>query len=268
MDKLQDAPTDGDSYCGISQDAFDLIVGFEVSSRAVYEKKYTRPIRPGGASGITIGIGYDCGYATVAQIATDWGRLLPAAMVKALQGVAGLTGMNAQAALAKVRTRVEVPWEAALIVFARTSLPKYAALTARLPNYERLHPHCKGALVSLVYNRGASFSTAGARYQEMRAIKAHMAAERFAAIPAEFRVMKRLWAGDSSLKGLLTRRDKEADLFEFGLLAAPDEPLVADHKPPDPDPQRLLTSTDDPQPQPPSRVASFLAAIAALFRRA
>lgn len=257
-----------DDLCGISQDAFEMIVGFEVSSRAVYEKKYTRPIRPGGASGITIGIGYDCGYATVAQIAADWGRLLPAAMVKVLQSVAGLTGIKAQAALASVKTKVEVPWDAAIAVFARTSLPKYATLAAKLPNYDDLHPHCKGALVSLVYNRGASFSAAGDRYKEMRAIKAHMAARQFAAIPAEFRVMKRLWAGDPSLKGLLTRRDQEADLFEFGLLAATSEPLIADHKPPDPDPQRPLSSTDDPQPQPPSRVASFLSALAALFRRA
>lgn len=256
-----------DDLSGISQDAFDMIVGFEVSSRAVYEKKYTRPIRPGGASGITIGIGYDCGYSTAAQIAADWDRLLPAAMVKALQGVAGMTGAKAQAALAKVKTKVEVPWDAAIAVFAKTSLPKYAALTAKLPNYKLLHPHCKGALVSLVYNRGASFSTAGARYQEMRNIKSHMAAGRFSAIPTEFRSMKRLWAGDPSLKGLLTRRDKEADLFEFGLLAATSEPPVVDHKPPDPDPQRPLSSTDDPQPQPPPWVASFLAAIAALFRR-
>jgi hypothetical protein len=258
-----------DDLCGISQDAFDMIVDLEVSSRAVYQKKYTRPIRPGGASGITIGIGYDCGYATAAQIATDWGAVLPATMVKALQGIAGLTGMNAQATLTSVRTKVEVPWDASLTVFASTSLPKFAALAAKLPNYADLHPHCKGALVSLVYNRGASFSNAGDRYQEMRAIKAHMAASRFAAIPTEFRAMKRIWASDPSLKGLLVRRDMEAELFERGLRAAAViSPVpVVNHKPPGPEPQPPPVSIHKLPTQPPSWAAFLLSALAAVFRR-
>lgn len=258
-----------DDLCGISQDAFDIIVDFEVSSRAAYEKKYTRPIHPGGASGITIGIGYDCGYATAVQIAADWGGMMPGTMVKALQGVTGLTGVNAQAALTSVRAAVEVPWDAALTVFANTSLPKYAALAAKLPNYDDLHPHCKGALVSLVYNRGASFSNAGDRYQEMRAIKAHMATRQFVAIPAEFRAMKRIWAGEPSLKGLLVRRDMEAELFERGLRAAPVIPPVPviDHKPPCPEPQPPPVSIHKPPTQPPSWAAFLLSALAAVFRR-
>lgn len=240
-----------------------MIVALEVTSQDVYEKKYKRPIKPGAQSGITVGIGYDCGYVTAAQIAADWGGVIAPAMVKALQGIAGLTGAKAQSALSSVKNKVQVPFSAALIVFSKTSLPKYAAMAAKLPNYESLHPHCKGALVSLVYNRGASFSTAGARYQEMRNIKAHMAARRFTAIPTEFRSMKRLWENDPSVKGLLDRRDQEAALFERGLreavLTPPVPNQVSPPVPPEPAPP--------PLPQP-SAWAAFFTFIARIFGKA
>lgn len=241
---------------GMSQKAFDLIISFEVSSQKQYEARYRRPIRPGGQSGITIGIGYDCGYSTAAQIKADWGGVLPPAMVVALQGVAGLKGEAAQNALAGIKPKVDVPWGAAIKVFADVSLPKYVAMTAKLPNYNELPPDCKGALVSLVYNRGASFSNAGARYQEMRNIKAHMAARRFSSIPVEFRSMKRLWT-DASVIGLQARRDKEADLFAAGLK----KPVSVVKPPPDPAPI-------PPQPsEQPSFWAAFLMAVVSIFRR-
>ena len=59
------------TYSGISQAAFDLIVAEEVSSQAAYNARYQRPERPGGQSGITVGIGYDCGYATPERIRAD-----------------------------------------------------------------------------------------------------------------------------------------------------------------------------------------------------
>ena len=75
-----------------------------------------------------------------------------------------------------------------------------------------------GALVSLAYNRGASFSAPGDRYREMRAIHDHMASGRFDKVPDEFRSMKRLWP---NMAGLRNRRDHEADLFAKGLAATP-----------------------------------------------
>src|SRR6187455_2562128 len=87
---------------GISQAAFNMIVEFEVSSEAAYNKLYRRPTWPKGQSGITIGIGYDCGYSTAGQVRSDWGRLLPPAMVDTLATVAGLKGARAQRVLAAV----------------------------------------------------------------------------------------------------------------------------------------------------------------------
>lgn len=205
------------TYSGISQGAFDLIVAEEVSSQATYTARYQHPERPGGASGITIGIGYDCGYSTPERIHADWDGKIPSSMVNALIGIAGLTGDRAQARLASVRSLVTVPWQAAIDVFANTDIPRWAATVRKaLPNCDKLSPDCFGALVSLAYNRGASFSTAGDRYAEMRAIKAHMAAQQFDKIPDDFRSMKRLWTSPS-VRGVATRRDHEAALFQKGL---------------------------------------------------
>jgi GH24 family phage-related lysozyme (muramidase) len=89
-------------------------------------------------------------------------------------------------------------------------------LTERaLPNTGKLSADSLGALVSLAYNRGASFDSEGTRYQEMRAIKADMAAKKYQDVPKQIRNMKRLWP---NVKGLRVRRDLEAQLFQDGLV--------------------------------------------------
>ncbi len=201
---------------GISHAAFDLIVNCEVSSRAMYERDYRRPERPGGQSGITVGIGYDCGYASAAVIRCDWSGKIPNAMVDMLCSVAGLKGAAAQKRLSSVRDKVDVPWGSALDVFSNVSIPKYLRSCHMLDNFDELSPDCKGVLLSLVYNRGASFSQPGPRYAEMRHIKALMAARRFECIPSELRKMKRLWT-TPSVRGVAIRREQEARLFEQGL---------------------------------------------------
>jgi hypothetical protein len=141
---------------GISQESFDLIVSFEVSSRAAYEKNYRHPERPGGQSGITVGIGYDCGYSDVPVITADWSGKIPAPMVTMLASVAGLKGQAAQNQLPRVRPLIDIPWDVALDVFSNVSIPKYLISTkAALPHFDELPPSCKGVLLSLVYNRGA-----------------------------------------------------------------------------------------------------------------
>lgn len=203
---------------GISQESFDLIVNSEVSSRKTYERDYRRPERPGGQSGITIGIGYDCGYSSAVVIRNDWNGKIPESMVDALCGVAGLKGQAAQSRLSRVRPLVDVPWGAALDVFSNVSIPKYLGLTRALPNFGELPPTCKGVLLSLVYNRGASFSKVGTRYAEMRKIRVLMAARKFSGIPAQLRSMKRLWT-TPSVRGVAIRREQEARMFEQGLKA-------------------------------------------------
>lgn len=202
----------------VSTRAMDMIVAFEVSSEAAYKRLYCHPVWPHGKSGVTIGIGYDIGYVTADVLATDWAEAIGAPAVGTLKAACGKTGEAASQILPQVKS-VEVPFAAADAVFKKTVMPRYLGRTlAALPAAaENLTPDCLGALVSLAYNRGASFNAAGDRYLEMRAIRDDIQAGRVADIPAQIRAMKRLWEGRPEMAGLLRRRDLEALLFEQGL---------------------------------------------------
>jgi len=211
-------PGGAPSATPISRAAFDLIVEFEVSSRQLYEARYRTPIWPGGQSGVTVGIGYDVGYATGAMLESDFGETIPDRMIDALKTAIGVTGTAARALAQSLAGEVDVPWAAAISVHRVKVMPRWVGVVERgLPNTSEVGPDCLGALVSLTYNRGASFSKAGDRYREMRAIKACMQTRDFDRIPAEFRSMKRIWP---TVPGLQKRREREARLFEAGLGAA------------------------------------------------
>lgn len=202
-----------------SRAAVDLIVAHEVSSEALYKKKYQRPEWPGVQSGITVGIGYDLGYNTKDDILKDWSDVLPMEVVREMTKYAQLTKGNAKAVLSQARQHIVVPWEPAMAVFMRTSLPKFEKMVLRAcPGSEKLPAGCFGVLASLTYNRGASFSKEGDRYREMRNIRAHVASGQWELVPRELRSMKRLWA---NVPGLIRRREEEADLWERSLNAAP-----------------------------------------------
>lgn len=206
----------------ISRAAFDLIVAEEVTSEAVYRKKYQRPEWPKGQSGVTVGIGYDLGQTPETTVRADWSGRVSPAMLEYMVSACDVTGTPAARLTAQLHDKISIPWETALAVHEQRVLPRWEDKTRKvLPNFDRLHPDCKGALVSLTFNRGPSFiipasKDAKGRYREMRAIKAHMAAEDFDAIPSEFRSMKRLWTTKANT-GVRKRRDTEAKLFEKGL---------------------------------------------------
>lgn len=222
-----------------SQAAFDLIVREEVSSEKVYRSRYQRPEWPGVQSGPTVGIGYDLGQTSAATIRADWGDRVDANTLEAMVSCAGKTGAAGRVHTAKVRNQILIPWEMALDVHKDCVVPRWEARLAKaLPNTDALSGDCFGALLSLAFNRGTSFSQAGERYREMRAIKAHMAAERFSAIPAEFRSMKRIWP---DVPGLQARREREAKLFERGLKQKP----IPQPAPPDVEP---TPDVDAPKP--------------------
>lgn len=210
----------------ISEAAEELIIEQEVSSEAVYKKRYTRPTWPGGASGVTIGIGYDLGMSTIDQIKKAWGNLVSPDMLQAMTQCAGMTGEAGRTALAHVRYKINIPWDVAMHVFENVDMPRWVNIVkSKLPNCDELNEDCMGALVSLAYNRGPSFDKDGDRYREMRAIKQHMRDKTFSLIPNELRSMARLWQG-SSVRGLVTRRNAEADLFEQGLSKMKPVPVV------------------------------------------
>jgi uncharacterized protein (TIGR02594 family) len=199
----------------ISKAAIDLIVEAEVTGKALYEKRYRRPIWPKGMSGVTVGIGYDVGHQSKAQVAQDWTGVIGANMVALLQSACGVTGAAA-APLAKKLADVDISFDQAMQVFLKRDVPRWVGTVRKaLPNIDdpNVTANRLGALVSLAYNRGASFAKAGSRYAEMNNIRKHMTGRKFDLIPAEFRSMKRLWP---DMAGLLRRRDAEAKLFETG----------------------------------------------------
>jgi GH24 family phage-related lysozyme (muramidase) len=217
----------------ISQRAIDLIVAYETGGRAYYERHYrSRPVWPKASSGITIGCGYDLGYVSRSAFGADWsellGRLTPAQRDALTSCVGFHSGKHSEAQmralLARVR-EVAVPWEIALAVFSQRTLPLFIAKTAAaLPNTTKLSEDSFGALVSLTFNRGASYSKRHDRatdrldrYREMRAIKVMMAKEKFTQIPEQIRAMVRIWVGTAIERGMRRRRLDEAKLFADGL---------------------------------------------------
>lgn len=206
----------------ISQRAVDKIVGYEVSSRSYYERALQHPEWPGGASGVTVGIGYDLGYASVAKIQADWEAHVDAAMLAVMKRCSGVNGSGAQSLCASVRSQITIPWDAAMEVFLHRDIPQWTTtVCTKVPLADQLPPDSLGALVSLAYNRGASFDAPGDRYREMRDIKTHTAAHQWELDPNDIRSMKRLWP---TVAGLRKRRDDEAALFELGLKSSPYTP--------------------------------------------
>jgi hypothetical protein len=189
--------------------SLEAIVRFEVGSRAQYERLYARPTWPEGESGVTIGIGYDLGFTSKAQIEADWAPFLeqPArASLAAVQGVKGLAALKLARGIAHLR----IPLAAAEAVFHASTLPRFAKLTRdAFPGVEKLPLDAQGALLSLVFNRGASLE--GERRREMRAIRdALKVGAPLAEIAAQVEAMQRLWP---TMRGLRERRASEAALI-------------------------------------------------------
>jgi hypothetical protein len=221
----------------VSPPAFRLIVDYETGGRAFYESVIkSRPIWPKEASGITIGCGYDLGYVVLNEFRSDWSALLaglPSGDRTKLEACIGFhSGKDSASTMQELLTSVKhivVSWDSSEAVFKAKTLPKFASLTQNaLPNTQLLSDDCFGVLVSLTFNRGASYSKAHNpatdpkdRYREMRAIKAAMANRKFEEIPGLLKSMIRIWVGTAVETGLRRRRNDEAALFLTGLATTP-----------------------------------------------
>jgi GH24 family phage-related lysozyme (muramidase) len=193
----------------LSQKAFDLITNAEGLDQPGEF--------PGGDSGVTIGIGYDLGFVTAAELQTDWGTHLSADVITRLKTAIGLTGPAAKNKARDFRD-IHINRADALAVFRASTIPTTLRTTARaFPGVELLPADAQGALVSLIYNRGAKMD--GDRRREMRAIRDAVANNslnlpaKLREIAAQLRSMKRLWIG-KGLDGLIKRREDEARLVE------------------------------------------------------
>ena len=195
----------------ISKKSIDLIIHFEIGGRSYYEKALQKVTWPGGDSGATIGIGYDLGYNTEKQFLADWSPCLNLNFVNALKPLCGLKKDKAKSMIKGEVLNVRVPYNIAYDVFVNKSLPKYYKLTKAIyPELDSLNEDTRGALVSMIYNRGNKLE--GDRRKEMRAIVDLVAKADYEGIADQIERSKRLWE-NVGLDGLVKRREEEADLI-------------------------------------------------------
>jgi hypothetical protein len=200
----------------ITQSALDLIINYEIGNKIYYNSYLKKPTYPGGASGVTIGIGYDLGYNTGEQFEKDWKHLLDNNTFNRLVKCLGFKGASAKSKINSL-SDISIPWSTALDVFVNSTLPRFITLTQRtFPGYGKLCPDAFGALVSIVFNRGSSLS--GSSRSEMldihKALRGEIKVDDIHDyIASKVISMKRLWVG-KKLDGLLRRRDAEAELIK------------------------------------------------------
>ena len=187
-----------------------LIIRWEVSSPAYYRQRLELPIWPGGASGVTWGIGFDGGHQTRAVIADDWQAHKH---VDRLVSTSGILGTRARDALPLYRD-IPTAYEYAYEIFETRGLVEYERRTRRAfgnEKFDALCPEACAALTSTVYNRGAAMT--GDSRREMRTIRDKcVPSQDYACLARELRSMSRLWRGTVNEKGLLARREAEAKL--------------------------------------------------------
>lgn len=189
-----------------------------------------RPYWPGGASGVTLDIGYDLGYHLAPQIIADWKPYFTPPQLDKLVACAGVRGEAAsqQAQLLKLQGLWVKP-EWARAVFEKSSMPLYQHLTERsFPGVVALPWQVQWALFSLVYNRGGlpvssviqpdGSSTDQDRYQMERYIRNAVMESHVPHIADGLEAMAldgkdTLWPGPKAPNpGLRGRRKREAAL--------------------------------------------------------
>lgn len=193
----------------LSDAGLELLLEHEVGGgKPYYDKFLSVPTWPGFESGITIGIGYDLGYATKTAFKTHWSAL-DEEIFERLKKSLGVKGLNARPFVSAFKD-IKIEWDLALEVFKTHTCAQHTLNMLRfIPSAVDLPPDAQAALFSLVFNRGTS--TKGERRVEMAQIAHVISVGQPEKVPFLIRQMKRLWPQGS---GLVRRREDEAKLWE------------------------------------------------------
>ncbi len=199
----------------VSQKALDLILDAEGCDLA--------PSYPGGASGVTYGHGYDLGYNTREQIKKDWGGLVNGNVLAFMFSCSGRTGEAAKRMITTQTKTLKVSKEAATKVLTEITLPRFEQIAKdKYTGFDNLPKDAQGAIVSLVYNRGASWGTEGQnswdKRKEMRELAPLIQDGNLKGIADKIKEMSRLWEG-KGLDGLIARRINEAALVAGSIIS-------------------------------------------------
>lgn len=188
----------------------DLLVRWEITSQQAYVRRYQSPIWPGGASGVTWGIGYDGGHQHAQTILREWSTHTHR---ERLATTAGIVGEPARAILPRYRDII-TDWAHAIAVLEAHSIPRYRAAARRAYGryFDRAPAHVQCALISEVYNRGEAM--AGARRAERRHIRdVCLPAGDAECVAQQLAASCRVWANDPiNGPGLCNRRLAESQV--------------------------------------------------------
>ncbi|HEF4734876.1 lytic transglycosylase domain-containing protein [Burkholderia multivorans] len=201
--------TEGMFYASV--EGFHLILDSEGFGEIPYVPKNSQ------SSGVTIGYGYDLGQQTEAMVRSDFDGFFTEDEITRLLTALGKRGDEARKfipSLADIKIS-----EPKALEMAKRVKKRYAQFTVdAFPGTTKLHPHCQGALLSLVYNRGAQLEDKPGQKSRahMRNIRAAIENKNLPEVAVQLRAMKVLWEGTGN-DGLLKRREKEAVLFEKGM---------------------------------------------------
>ena len=192
----------------VSDKAIDLILDSEGCDLS--------PAWSGGASGVTYGHGYDCGYNSEEQIKRDWSAHVNGNVLAFMVSCAGVKGETAKKRITTQTKVLRITADAAREVFENRTLPRYIKLAQETyPGFDELNEDTRGAIVSLVFNRGSSFGVQGQASwesrREMRELAPLILAKDYNGIATTIKSMSRLWI-NKGLDGLIARRQNEAAL--------------------------------------------------------
>ena len=137
-----------------SRKSLELILQFEIGSRAQYERLYAFPTWPGGESGVTIGIGYDLGFTSKQQFEADWGPFLEEPARAALAAVQGAKGAAAATACPRIAAHQDSARRSGVRVLRQHAAAVRANYARCVPGSGRVAARCPGrAVVTGVQSR-------------------------------------------------------------------------------------------------------------------
>ena len=210
----------------LSENALKLILDFEVGGGPVYyNKKAKFPVWPGGASGITIGIGVDLGHIKKGDFEKNISPYYSVEQNEKLVKCIGFTGkvgseqsQNEMLTLLETVKDCELSYESAIEIHTNFTIPLYYERTKKtFKGLDSLPPDARGAIVSLVFNRGTKLD--GPKRIHMAKIAELVLKydkdqnpELLSQISHTLIDMAEIWKGEKTYEGLKRRRLAEANL--------------------------------------------------------
>lgn len=198
---------------GISSSVLGLalfLISHEIGPPSRYDPKPICPGCPAAFSGPTIGVGYDLGQQFEHHIRADWSSH---PYVDALALAAGVRRHDAVFLTKDLREFVTTDYDYAVETFVNTSLVTYTNRARRCfgPDFERQNEFVRGALVSLVYNRGCPKAQIDRGREYRTIIQTCLPSTDAQCTADQIRAMSRIWVGSPIQRGMTNRRNAEAD---------------------------------------------------------